>query len=228
MIRLHVIAEGPTETQFIKQIIAPYLAEFDIVTDARAVQTSRDRRKGKKYSGGIINYEKAKKDVSLWMKEDDASDCRFTTMFDLYALPTSFPQYKSAQEKHDPYESVDTLENTLKNDINNWRFLPYIQMHEFETLILADPQKLLLEYIGYESRISKLLDEIKGIDPELINSGVETAPSKRILKAIPGYDKVTAGNFILKQIGLDVLRSKCNHFNQWLTRLETLRAGESS
>jgi trehalose-6-phosphate synthase len=58
--------------------------------------------------------------------------------------------------------------------------------------------------------------------PELINDGETTAPSKRILKLIPTYKKITDGIIIARKIGLEIMREKCPHFNQWLTQLENL------
>jgi len=58
--------------------------------------------------------------------------------------------------------------------------------------------------------------------PELINDGPDTAPSKRILKEIPEYDKVGAGVLVAEKIGLEILRKKCNHFAEWLACLEQL------
>ena len=65
---------------------------------------------------------------------------------------------------------------------------------------------------------------VAGKNPEEINEGQETAPSKRIIKEIPEYkgQKATIGPLVAAKIDLDVLREKCKHFNEWLTRLEKL------
>ena len=63
---------------------------------------------------------------------------------------------------------------------------------------------------------------VQAENPELIDDGPETAPSKRILEEIPEYDKVAAGVSVVGKIGLPVLRQKCAHFNGWLTKLEQL------
>ena len=70
--------------------------------------------------------------------------------------------------------------------------------------------------------IQNLVKMVGTQNPELINQGHETAPSKRILKEIPEYDKVTSGVSVAECIGLDTLRQKCAHFDQWLTKLERL------
>ena len=59
-------------------------------------------------------------------------------------------------------------------------------------------------------------------NPELINDGHDTAPSKRILEQIPAYKKATAGVTVTEKTGLSTLRAKCKHFHEWLSCLEQL------
>ena len=217
MIRLHVTVEGQTEQNFVKTMLAPHLAVSGIVADARCVYTSRHRR------GGLVRpYEVIRRDMQNWMKEDNRPECRFTTMFDFYRLPRDFPGYDEAMRQQDPYEKVRKLELALQYDVGDSRFVPYIQLHEFEALILADPAKLDWEYLEHERPIAELVDMVQGQNPELIDDGPDTAPSKRILSRIPEYNKVTSGVAIAAHIGLPVLREKCRHFNDWLTQLENL------
>lgn len=60
MIRLHVTAEGQTEQGFVKTVLAPHLANYRVYADARCVLTSKDKRAGKAYRGGLINYQKGR------------------------------------------------------------------------------------------------------------------------------------------------------------------------
>jgi len=163
LIRLHILAEGQTEERFVKETISEYLGKFQISTDVRSVYTSKD--KNRFYRGGLVSYQKAKKDIQSWLKEDSNADARFTTMFDLYALPKDFPLYIESKSIINPYRKVESLENALKKDINDLRFIPYIQLHEFETLVLANPQNLALEYFDSDNGIKTLqavLNEHKG------------------------------------------------------------------
>nr|VFJ89904.1 MAG: protein of unknown function (DUF4276) [Candidatus Kentron sp. LFY] len=222
MIRLHFTVEGHTEKAFAKTVLAPHLGHFRVFADVRCVLTSKDKRSGKEFRGGLRSYQKAKKDILAWMTEDRDPQCRFTTMFDLFRLPDDFPGCPEANKEHDPYQQVDLLEGALARDIDDPRFIPYIQLHEFETLILADPEKLDCEYMEHREAIEDLVWMVGKENPELINSSPETAPSKRIIREIPEYDKVGAGVSVTQEIGLPVLRDKCRHFNQWFTRLEGL------
>lgn len=221
MIRLHIIAEGQTEEEFVKSILAEHLANFDIVTDVHCITTNRK----KKNRGGAVSYVKIKEDIILWLKQDKKPDARFTTMVDLYALPNDFPQCDEATRKNDPYQKVEQLETALLNDINDRRFIPYIQLHEFEALILSEPSKLAERFPEYEQQVEQLCDICGNFtSPELINDGATTAPSKRINQFIPGYkgSKVSVAPLIAKKIGLTKIREKCRHFDRWIIQLENL------
>ena len=219
-IRLHVTAEGQTEQAFVKSVLAPHLALFNVFADSRSVLTSKDKKAFREYRGGLNSYQKARTDIVTWLKEDHQPQCRFTTMFDLYALPDDFPGWTDAVKLKDPYEKVALLEEMLGKDIEDRRFIPYIQLHEFEALILANPQHLDWEYFEHDLPINNLLKLVGLENPELINDGHQTAPSKRILKEIPEYDKVTAGVSVVQKIGITALRLKCRHFSEWLQKLE--------
>lgn len=144
-------------------------------------------------------------------------------MFDLYALPNDFPKFEEAQKYTNPYKKVEFLENAFKDDINDSRFLPYIQLHEFEALILSKPQELQYEYFEHDDSIKQLVELLKEKgNAELINDKPETAPSKRIIKLIPEYDKVNVGAAIADIIGIDWLKKNCKHFNDWLDKIKDI------
>lgn len=221
MIRLHIIAEGQTEEEFVKSILTEHLGNYKISTDVHRITTNPKFKK----RGGSVSYEKIEKDIKLWLKQDQKPDARFTTMVDLYALPNDFPDFNQARKTSDPYQKVKQLEEALGKEINDPRFIPYIQLHEFEALILSDPSKFKSQFPEYENEVQKLLEICEKFDsPELIDDGVATAPSKRIIELIPVYkgSKPSAGSLISNKIGLQKIREKCPHFNQWITKLEGL------
>ena len=223
-VRLHFIVEGQTEETFVNQVLRPHLAKLAIWAQARCVMTSRKR--GVKHRGGIRRYAQAKRDITAWITEDRKPAARFTTMFDLYGLPSDFPGYEDAAQIPDPYQRVKTLEDALSKDIADPRFIPYFQLHEFEALVLSDPQKLALQFHHRSAEVRKLVEKASEFNsPELVNDGNTTAPSKRIIKEIPEYAgmKVSAGPIVAEKIGLPALRLKCEHFGEWLGRLEALK-----
>ena len=57
-------------------------------------------------------------------------------------------------------------------------------------------------------------------NPELINDGEETAPSKRILNCINCFDKANVGVDVLERIGIEKIAEKCSHFAEWIKRIE--------
>jgi hypothetical protein len=56
-------------------------------------------------------------------------------------------------------------------------------------------------------------------NPEDINQGKSTAPSKRLHQFIPGYSKVNHGVAIVQNAGIDVLFQKCTRFKIWVEML---------
>ena len=221
--RLHITAEGQTEERYVNRALVPHLGNIhQVVADVRPVKTGRKR--GRDYRGGLLVYETAKLDILNWMKEDKKPDAWFTTMFDLYALPSDFPGQAEACAKADPYEKVLILEDALKHEFEHQRFIPYIQLHEFEALVLADPQKLDWEYLEHNTAICNLVALVAGKNPEEINEGRDSAPSKRIIAEIPLYErqKATVGPVVAEKIGLTTLRQKCRHFREWIEKMESL------
>lgn len=234
-VRLHITAEGQTEERFVKDVLVPYLGGSGVWADARCVLTSKDKRAGVEYRGGFRRrspYRTVKADICAWMKEDRRPDVWFTTMFDLYALPDDFPGYAESAKIQKPYNRVKHLEDALREDVaaelNDRRFVPYIQLHEFEALVLADPQQLDWEFLEHNAPIQRLVAMVatEGGNPELIDDGEATAPSKRIVTEIPEYggNKATSGPLVAGKIGMATLRDRCRHFREWVDTLNALGA----
>jgi hypothetical protein len=88
--------------------------------------------------------------------------------------------------------------------------------------IPPDPSQLELEYLEHEKAILALAALSQQVQPEQINETPENAPSKRILAAIPEYNKATVGPATASAIGLATLRRRCPHFAAWFAGLEAL------
>lgn len=102
------------------------------------------------------------------------------------------------------------------------RFLPYVQMHEFEGLLFSDPDAFATG-IGKSSLADKIREIAQQFDsPEDINDRPDKAPSKRIAKLMPGYAKPLHGILAALQIELPQMRQACGLFNEWMWRLESL------
>lgn len=220
MTRLNITAEGFSEERFVTDILRPHLLNFNIYTEVRKVLTNRKLKK----RGGIVGYGKFKNDVTQWFRQ--CPDVYHTTLIDLYGLNTDFPGHTTTRNLQ-PYKRVAEMENLMSQDLGFHRFIPYIQLHEFEALMYADTSIMETWLSLYNKIPEKCFTDIRNSvpdsNPELINESPETAPSKRILKLCDSYDKVDDGILILKEIGLNTLRSECHHFNEWLTQLESLK-----
>jgi hypothetical protein len=57
---------------------------------------------------------------------------------------------------------------------------------------------------------------------EQIDDSPQTAPSKRLVETIPGYDKVAWGVTAVADVSIPVLRAGCPWLDRWLTRLAGL------
>ena len=95
-------------------------------------------------------------------------------------------------------------------------------MHEFEAMLFSDCERFSVG-IG-RPELSPSFQQIRDgfASPEDIDDSPSTAPSKRIQKLIPGYQKPLLGNLASLEIGIDVIRAECAHFREWLETLERL------
>jgi len=150
-------------------------------------------------------------------------------MLDYYGLGKGFP----GAPVPDGLPTVDKaarLEDAIYQDIRqaipefrpDVRFVPYIQMHEYEGLLFSDPTAFA-EAI-YQPDLAQpfqgIHDEFD--TPEDINDSPNSAPSKRIATHYPGYRKVLDGTIAAQAIGIEAMRQKCPHFDAWIDRLIAL------
>ena len=216
--RINIVVEGQTEEEFVNEILEPHLRQFELSVRARMIETCPG--KSRIHKGGLVAFEHLRRDVSLWCREESGTDVRFTSMVDLYAYPKDSPNFEEAR-KLQPRDRVAKLEQGMADAVDDWRFIPYIQLHEFETLLLSDMSKWSSYFIERESALEELRNSVNAFtDIELINDGKDTAPSKRILHYLPEYDKVAAGVILADSIGLPKIRKTCTHFDEWLKKLE--------
>jgi hypothetical protein len=186
------------------------------------------RKKGKTNRGGsgYGDYQPMKNDILRSLAEDKNTDVFFTTMIDLYAIHHNFPGLKESEiMRQNPTKRVEFLEKSFADDIDDPRFIPYIQLHEYEAYFFSDPTCFESFYDHCSDQVAILKTIADSYEtPELINDSRETAPSKRIIAQFPDYEraKSTYGPLLAESIGLEIIRNKCPHFNSWLLRLESL------
>ena len=154
-----------------------------------------------------------------------------TTFFDLHGLPRDFPGVAAARRESDPLLRAGKVEEVLHHEVvalagcRPSRFLPHIQPCEFEALLFSDLRQFETTKPSWAKDAEKLAAALRKVEsPEHLNDGPETHPSFRLRALRPRYRKVFHGQLVADRIGLDRIRAKCAHFNDWLTRLEALEA----
>lgn len=171
-------------------------------------------------NGGIVPWAVLKRQLINHLHEGEVSVSMF---IDYYRIKDSysFPGWEEAKQIENVYDKMKCLFCRMKNDMPEElrdRFIPYIQLHEFEGLLFSDISVFKNNFTSDELQFSELEEAVKSADtPEEINNGPATAPSVRLMKAIAGYNKVVYGACLASEIGLTSIRSKCKLFDEWIT-----------
>lgn len=212
MKRVIFIVEGDTEISFIQKCIMPYLYQKGFTNPMNAQKIITNRKKNKK--GGNVAFEYLKNDIE---RVAATRNVLITTFLDFFRLPTDFPGYTTDSLKIEQIE--EAVRKNISSIVDRANFLPYIQRHEIEALMYTNMDGFNY-VVDKEESLNKLKEIINQYaNPEDINSGSETAPSKRLMKIFP-YQKTTDGEIILEALPIDDIRSKCPRFNEWLENLE--------
>jgi Domain of unknown function (DUF4276) len=203
MKRIIVICEGETEQEFCKDVLQPYFLTRQILIAHPTI---------KKSGGGIVAWEILKKQIETHLKQEPTAFV--TTFIDYYGLngdKNKFPEWEAAKAIVNKNKRMDFLEQAMSVTIDEslrFRFIEVfkseIAQHEF-------------------SNYNELVNVINNYpNPELINEGKFTAPSKRLMQLIIGYNKPVYGAILAEKIGLTRIRNKSPRFNQWLNDLENV------
>ncbi len=227
---INIIAEGSTEEAFVNDVLVTHFSRMDKYVSVRKIKTGWDKFNRKPAKGGfgrIPKYKKFRDDILNWIDSDRGrANTWYTTFVDLYGFPkdADSPYNPQIQQIQDHYQRIAALEAAISQDINHPNFIPYVQLHEFEAFLMVDPDRLLIMYPDGQTGISRLKRDIAHMNPEEINESPQTAPSKRIIQHLPDYEgqKAQVGPLVAEDIGLNSLREKCPHFNEWITKLENL------
>lgn len=219
MSRVHILLEGQTEEVFIKNVIAPHLQSFGVYLNYTILKTKRVAD-SPDYAGGVTSYKQFKNDLTRLLR--DTNVVAVTTFIDFYGLPTDFPG-RSTMPPGDCFTRVAHVEQQISDEINNAKFIPFLALHEFEALLFVAPE--IIDEAFPEFNSLNRLNAIKNSfdSPEEINDSPQTAPSKRLIEIYgDSYQKTLHSPLITNVIGLERIRRECSHFDQWLTKLETL------
>jgi hypothetical protein len=222
VVRVNVVVEGQTEEAFINNVLAGMLWPLNIYLTARLLGVPG-------HKGGRPNFARLKKDVLNLLKQDRTAHC--SMMLDLYGLGEGFPGTPFRRDLTGA-EKADQIEEAVKREIcalvpdvrPDIRFVPYIQVHEYEGLLFSNPEAFAesMHQPILAGRFRHVRDSFP--TPEDINDDPTTAPSKRVLHLHPRYKKVIDGTTAAMAIGVENMRRECPHFRQWVEQLEALTA----
>jgi hypothetical protein len=224
-VEIFIVVEGSTEQTFVRDVLAPQMAHKGIFLHPALI--------GKPgHKGGDIRFDKARNDIGNFLKQ--RNDTYISTMFDYFRIDSEWP---GRAEVHRQLQNgtaltashkAEILEGATRHEIMKafpgcdaeTRFVPYIEMHEFEALLFSDAE-ILAEKT--EIKVSLIRSIIEAYDnPEEINDDPANAPGKRLESLKNGYRKVAMGKTISEAIGIQTIRRQCPHFNNWLENLELL------
>ena len=222
---IFIVVEGPTEQTFVRDVLAPQMAHKGIFLHPALI--------GKPgHKGGDIRFDKARNDIGNFLKQ--RNDTYISTMFDYFRIDSGWPGRAEVQRQVQTGTTLtashkaEILEAATRHEIVKAfpgcnaenRFVPYIEMHEFEALLFSDAD-ILAEKTGIEVSLIRSIIEAYA-NPEEINDDPAKAPGKRLESLKNGYRKVAMGKTISEAIGIQAIRRECPHFNNWLEKLELL------
>jgi hypothetical protein len=173
--------------------------------------------------GGIVKWDILKREIETHLQEPNVV---VTTFIDYYGVyqKHSFPNWEEAERIVDKNKRMDFLENAMKMSIAEsirHRYIPYLQLHEFEGLLFNDIQIFheqvpKAELVGL-TELQKTFEDYD--NPEMINNSKETSPSHRLKRIIKGYNKPLYGHYFAEAIGINRIREKSPRFNEWITKI---------
>ena len=202
MIRLAISVEGPTEEEFVKNVLADHLRSKGVEPQPILLN-------------GNVTVERLASDIArlIW------SFNRVTSLVDFYG----FRDKNTATPEQLEQRILERVARKINRSWDQSRVIPYVQQYEFEGLLFSNVDAFADAIDASEESVEELRSiREKFPTPEDINDNSETAPSKRIEKIIRQYEKVVDGPLIAIEIGLDAIRAECPRFSDWLTRLESL------
>lgn len=202
MIRLAISVEGPTEEEFVKNVLADHLRSKGVEPQPILLN-------------GNVTVERLASDIArlIW------SFNRVTSLVDFYG----FRDKNTATPEQLEQRIFERVDSKINRPWDQSRVISYVQQYEFEGLLFSNVDAFANAIDASEESIEKLRSiRVKFPTPEDINDNSETAPNKRIVKIISQYQKVLYGSLIAMEIGLDAIRAECPRFDKWVTRLESL------
>lgn len=228
---LYIVCEGQSEQIFIDNLLIPYLytkhpnnfSEYKI--SAPILRSPKARVQSNK--GGDVRYVRIKNHIEHFITQ--TPNCYVTTFIDFYAIGNDFPSYGNLSHINGAIAQAHALENDLQQI--DYRVIPYIQLHEYETIYFAD----ITGFVATDNKLEQISQKMNDIlvqfnnQPEQINNNPTTAPSKRIHNIFASqllnykdaktlYARLYSADadYVSK---IDLIRNLCPNFNNWINWL---------
>ncbi len=214
-----VLVEGPTEQRFVKQLLAPYMADRAVYMNPIILDKPGEK-------GGDVKFARAKNDIGKHLKQ--RRDTWITLFVDYYGIHGDWPGYAESKQQTDHTRKAAIMNKAAAERVQQLfpeqnqasRFIPYVSMYEIEALYFSDPACLAEKLSVAQRHIDAILVECK--EPEKINDNSTTAPSKRLEALSDRFKKTSTGIAIAQEIGVGKMREACPLFDSWLKKLESL------
>lgn len=169
MKRLIIICEGPTEQAFCNDLLRDYFQSKDIILEAPTIKHS---------NGGIVSWDTLRKQIVRHLNEGNSIVSLFV---DYYRIRDSyrFPGWMESKSISNIYDRMHFLFEQMSLDIDEnlrSRFIPYIQLHEFEGLLFSNIAVFQNNFTKNELNFSLLESAVNSADtPEEREFGIRIA-----------------------------------------------------
>lgn len=228
MLRLLVSVEGQTEETFVSEVLRPHLRAFGYGSvNARLMGNPRLRIR----RGGVRRWPGIFDELTTHLREDRS--VVLGVMVDYYGMPASgnggWPGRQQAlvlpvhQRAHFVEEAISReVGDAMGPSFDRHRFIPGVVMHEYEGLLFSDCQGFAraMGRLDLAPSLQAIRDQFQ--TPEEINDSPVNAPSIRVHRIAPGYEKPLSGVRAARLIGLATIVRECPHFANWISRLENV------
>jgi hypothetical protein len=221
MTRLLMLVEGQSEEIFVKHTLSPHLAQHGVYVAPPIVLWTKRLLSGGGFRGGVSNWNQILSSLRPLTYDGDAW---VSTLIDFYGLPQDFPGLQTALGAGSAHDKVAALQARFAVEMNHYRFIPFLALHEFEAWLFSAPD-VVEAHFGEARLAERLRSAVQAAGaPELMNHGSTTHPKARLHSLVSSYKETSDGPTLLERIGLATVRAACPHFDGWLSRLEALGA----
>lgn len=228
MKRLILIVEGQTELEFVNKLLTPHLVKRGVNASIQPIMITM-----KGGGHGFNNIEHLGNTIRPLLNDSD--EPIITTIIDHYGInsESKLPGYTECCKEQDMAIRLDKMESKLYEYVQTIKpyryFIPYIQRHEMETLLFANPEG------GFEYEDERIKNEVMNLCKQFdsiedINDTPEGAPSKRLAdiynKYQKKYVKIVDGIEIAELTTIEKMLEKCPRFRKWVEQLIEVMVGQ--